>query len=97
MWYGGVTWHKVPSVDTLKELHLSPVAVLVREELADDWRVAAPALGREDKRVAAAHLASLQHILACNQSHFSATALMMMMIIATYLQPPALRNLQLTA
>jgi len=63
-------------VDTLKKLHLPPVAVLVREELADDWRVAASALGREHKGVAAAHLASLQHILACKPSHISATALM---------------------
>ena len=94
---GGVTWHKVPGVHTLKELHLAPVAVLVREELADDWCVAAPALGREDKGVAAAHLPSLQHILACKQSHFSATALMMMMINATSLQPPALRKLKITA
>lgn len=41
----GLTWYKIASVHTLKELHLPPVALLVREELADHWGVAASALG----------------------------------------------------
>ena len=40
-----LTWHKVASVHTLKELHFPPEALLVGEELADNRRVAAPALG----------------------------------------------------
>ena len=43
--HASLTWNKIPGVHTLKELHLPPEALLVREELADHRSVAAPALG----------------------------------------------------
>lgn len=64
-----LTWHKVASMHTLKELHFPPEALLVREELADHRGVAAPTLGREHKGIAATHLSCFKNILACSTPH----------------------------